>query len=187
MNYKIYIYIYFQIIWVASSDQDHVKYDQVELDTELDNIRNKHHLASAEENRPQKRQKRWHIRKERNKKKVQTEVDEVSLPEDPQVLSSIQPEPSKVLTHVVKENCDHKKHFPIFNLNDNANSTFNQEDKIETPKFKAEEDPKSNPSVAAKKKIKSNSSGNHSIIKFLTPLRGKAPTKPSSSSDPPNT
>ena len=173
----------------VASDQDQVRYDQVELDLEVANIRNKHHLASSdEETRPNKRQKRWHVNKERNKKKKKdhSEDNTVSPSAELKVLKSPLSKSSEAETHVVKENRGSTKHFPVFNHNDKSNANFNSHDKIEATKVKFEESPKHKTQVGAKKKSKLNSNvGNNSILKFITPMRGKPSTKPNVSSDPP--
>ena len=77
---------------------------------------------------------------------------------------------------------------PIFNHNDksNANPNFISHDKIEAAKVKSEDNPKDKTQVGAKKKNKLNANvGNNSILKFITPMRGKPSTKPNVSSDPP--
>ena len=168
----------------SDQEQNQVKYDQVDLDAEVANIRNKHPLASSEEEtRPKKRQKRWHVNKDRNKKKKdQSEDNTVSPIAEPRVLESSLSQSSKAKTPVVKENRDPSKLFPIFNHNDK----FNANPKIEATKVKFDENPKPNTKVGAKtkNKLKSNG-GNNSILKFLTPMRGKPSTKPNISSDPP--
>ena len=177
----------------VASDQNHAKYDQVELDTELANIRNKHHLpSSADVTRPNKRQKRWHVNKERNKKKKdKSEETGESSSLEPNVVSPTLPQSSSenVAPLVVTKDSDpNRKLFPIFNSHDksNENSNFKPRERIEASNINLEENPSLNSSVgAAKKKNKLKSTaGNNSIIKFLTPLRGKVPAKPNSS-DPP--
>ena len=179
----------------VASDQDSVKYDQVELDTELADMRNKHQLASTEEIRPIKRQKRWHVNKERYKKKKGGTEDaaEVSPSLEPIVVSPTLPGSSSqnvASPVVVTETRDsNAKLFPIFSSKDKSNSKskLSSNEKDETSNNKVEENPSLETSVGAtakKKKLKAKG-GNNSIIKFLTPLRGKAPTKPNSSSDPP--
>ena len=94
------------------------------------------------------------------------------------VVSPTQPRSSsRIVAPVVEENSvPNAKLFPIFKPKTNI-------DKDETPKTKTEEIPNLKSKVgAAKNKKKSKSTeGNNSIIKFLTPLRGKVPTKPNSS------
>ena len=172
----------------VANDLDQVRYDQVELDNELANMRNKHHLGTSErETRPNKRQKRWHVNRERNKKKkVEAEDDdEVSLSLKPIALTPSLPMSSSEIDSppVVDEDREsNAKLFPIFNSNSKSNSI----DQDETTNNKIEESPSLNSTGgAAKKKNKSKSNGgNNSIIKFLTPLRGKPPSKPNHSSDP---
>ena len=113
----------------VASDQNHAKYDQVELDTELANIRNKHHLpSSADVTRPTKRQKRWHVNKESNKKKKdKSEETRESLSPGPIVVSPTltQSSSENVAPAVTEDSDPNRKLFPIFNSHDKSNENSN--------------------------------------------------------------
>ena len=95
----------------VATDLDQVKYDQVELDTELENIRNKHHLASAEVSKS-KKQKRWHVSKRKKINVVVEAADEVSNSIGTE--EDLSPNPTQS-SEVVTIAASTKKHFPIFN------------------------------------------------------------------------